>query len=102
VVSAAPAVGALPDSQRPVDHSDPAVAEGQQVADGQFTAPPVVHGHRAVTGRAGPVQQNHGGAAVPDALDGRGAAVYRGDQDAADALFLQDPQVTAFLVFGLV
>ena len=72
------------------------------MADRDLAAAPVIDGDRALPGRARPVQQDHRRAAVADAPQLGRAAVHRGDEDAADPLLLQDPQVPALLVVRLV
>jgi hypothetical protein len=78
------------------------VPEPEQVADRDLAAAAVIDGDRALPRRARPVQHHHRRAAVADAPQLASPAVHRGDQDAAHPLFLQDAQVPAFLVLGLI
>ena len=102
LVRATAPVRALPDRQRAVEERDAPVAQGEQVRDRELTPPPVIDRDRALPGGTRPVEQHHRGTTVPDAAKRLRPALHRRNEDAAYPLFLQYPQVLAFLRFGLV
>ena len=94
---------ALRDPQRPVDESDPAVPEVEEVAGGEIPASGVVDRDRAqLAVPAPPVEQHDEGPALPQGLEMADAPRRRADHDALDPLLLEPAQVARLSVRGAV